>query len=98
MSPEAQAQRYNNQPNRYVKAKLTNKSQPANNSFMNKRGPGRPGIYLSKIIALKPKKSVYLAGAEMASIKAIASRAGSVLGRKFRNRTEDGGVIVERTI
>lgn len=63
---------------------------------MNKRRRGRPPIYLNRIAALKPKKSVYLAGADMASIKAIASRAGKSLKRQFTNRSEDGGVIVYR--
>lgn len=63
---------------------------------MTKRSAGRPAIYLSKIIALKPRKSVYLAGADMDSIKAIASRAGTRLGRTFSNHSEDGGVIVWR--
>lgn len=63
---------------------------------MNKRRPGRPAIYLSKIVALKPRKSIYFAGADMGSIKAIACRAGKSLGRQFSNRSEDGGVIVYR--
>lgn len=57
---------------------------------------GRPPVYIDRIRALKPKKQVYFAGADMDSIKAIASRVGKKLKRQFTNRSEDGGVIVWR--
>jgi|FreactcultureFD7_1027221.scaffolds.fasta_scaffold00265_16 hypothetical protein len=63
---------------------------------MIKRPVGRPALYSDRILALKVGKSVYLAGAPMASIKAIASRLGKLTGRQFSNRSEDGGVIVYR--
>ncbi len=63
---------------------------------MRTRRPGRPAIYLSKIIALKPKKSIYFAGANMASIKAIVCRTAKKLDRTYSNRSEDGGVVVYR--
>lgn len=69
---------------------------PAYNSPMIKRPVGRPALYSDRILALKPRKSVWLAGARMASIKAISSRLGKLTGRQFSNRSEKDGVIVYR--
>jgi len=63
---------------------------------MTKRPVGRPSLYLDRILALQPGKSIYLAGAKMTSIKAIASRVGRETSRQFSNRSEEGGVVTYR--
>jgi hypothetical protein len=52
--------------------------------------------YIDRIRALKVGKSVYLLGAKMGSIKAIACRTGKQLKREFTNSKDATGVWVER--
>lgn len=63
---------------------------------MNKPKRGRPPKFLHKIMALKRGTQVYFAGASHDSVKAIASHAGKVSGRRHTTRAEDDGVIVWR--
>lgn len=60
--------------------------------FMRKPRPA----YIDRIRALKPGKQVYFKDAKMWSIKAIASRVGTEMGRQFNNRSEENGVVVYR--
>ena len=65
---------------------------------MSKTKRGRPPLYLHKISAMKRGAQLYLSEASPNSVKAIASRAGKVLERRFSTRPEDGGVWVYREV
>lgn len=57
--------------------------------------PERP-IYGPKIKEMPRRSDIFFKGADNTSIKAIASRLGAALGRKYLTRKEDGGVRVWR--
>lgn len=57
----------------------------------------QPPIFATdQIRAMKPNTDILLAGHKAASIKAIASRMGRLLRRKYRTAKEQSGVRVWR--